>query len=158
MSEDQGYGKLILVDTNLFFVKRLTEELQKQGLEVIHCTEPAYALTAVEWNMPVAILCATNLTNSDVYTIPGILHADERTRHIAVVAIGDGGEQPLLDAFLPAVPIRAKLQTGERLQAIKRALVIGMVRVTCDFQKQRHLDRVRPIHHVHHELISHRLR
>ena len=99
MSEHGEHGKLILVDTNLFFVKRLTEELQKQGLEIVHCTEPAYALTAVEWNMPVAILCATNLANSDVYAIPGILRTDEATRHIAVIAIGDGGQEPFHDAL-----------------------------------------------------------
>src|SRR5262245_23981130 len=98
MNEDRD-AKLILVDTNLFFVKRLTEELHKEGFEVIHCSEPAYALTAVEWNMPVAILCATNLANSDVYAIPRIIEADEGTKHIAIVAISDGGQQPLLDAF-----------------------------------------------------------
>ena len=98
MSEDRD-AKVILVDTNLFFVRRLTDELHKDGFGVLHCSEPAYALTAVEWTMPVAILCATNLPNSDVYTIPRIVQSDERTRHIAVVAIGDSGQQPLLAAF-----------------------------------------------------------
>jgi DNA-binding NtrC family response regulator len=98
MNEDRD-AKVILVDTNRFFVKRLSDELHKHGFEVIHCSEPAYALTAVEWNMPVAILCATNLANSDLYTIPLIVQADERTKHIAVIAIGEGGEASLLDAF-----------------------------------------------------------
>ena len=48
--------------------------------------------------MPVAILCATNLANSDVYAIPHILQADEKTRHISVIGVGDS-QQSLLDAF-----------------------------------------------------------
>lgn len=99
MSEREDYGKILLVDPNLFFVKRLTEELRQQGFEVIHCSEPAYALTMVEWNMPVAVLCATNLTDSASYAIPSIIHADAQTRHIPVVAIGDGREKPLLETF-----------------------------------------------------------
>jgi CheY-like chemotaxis protein len=98
MSEDSD-ARIILVDTNLFFVKRLTDELRRQSFGVVHCAEPAYALTAVEWNMPVAILCATNLPTSDVYAIPRILQSDERTRHISVVAVGDSGQKALLEAF-----------------------------------------------------------
>lgn len=99
MNEPEDFGTILLVDTNLFFVKRLTEELRQQGFEVIHCSEPACALTMVEWSMPVAVLCATNLADSGSYPIPSIVHADAQTRHIAVVAIGDGGEKTLLETF-----------------------------------------------------------
>jgi CheY-like chemotaxis protein len=98
MSEVQNYGNVLLVDTNLFFVKLLTEQLRLQGFDVIHCPEPAYALTAVEWNMPVAILCATNYPDGGCFDMPAILYGDVKTRHIPIIAIGDG-EQTLLEAF-----------------------------------------------------------
>ena len=93
------YGKILVVDTNLFFVKRLTEALRQEGFEVLHSTEPAYALTMVEWNMPVAILCAVNLRNSTSFEIPSILRADAKTRHIPVIGIGDRGQQSQLQAL-----------------------------------------------------------
>jgi CheY-like chemotaxis protein len=98
MSDAPHYGNVLLVDTNLFFVKLLSEQLRLQGFDVIHCPEPAYALTAVEWNMPVAILCATNYPDGGCFSVPAILYADAKTRHIPVIAIGDG-EQTLLEAF-----------------------------------------------------------
>ena len=99
MSARGVYGKILVVDTNLFFVKRLTEALREQGFEVIHSTEPAYALTMIEWNMPVAILCGVNLRNSNSFEIPSILRADVKTRHIPVIGIGDRGQQSQLQAL-----------------------------------------------------------
>jgi CheY-like chemotaxis protein len=99
MSAAEDYGRILLVDTNLFFVKRLTEELRQEGFEVVHCSEPAYALTAVEWNMPAAILCATLFGDSGGYTMPGILQGDAKTRHIPVIAIGEGGSESPLEAY-----------------------------------------------------------
>ncbi len=99
MSAIEDYGKILLVDTNLFFVKRLTEELRHEGFEVVHCSEPAYALTSVEWDMPAAILCATRFGDSGGYTMPGILHGDAKTRHIPVIALGEGGSESPLEAY-----------------------------------------------------------
>lgn len=99
MSAGGAYGKILVVDTNLFFVKRLTEALRLQGFEVLHSTEPAYALTMIEWNMPVAILCAVHLRNAQSFDIPSILRADAKTRHISVIGIGDRGQQSQLLAL-----------------------------------------------------------
>lgn len=99
MSEVEDYGRIFLVDTNLFFVKRLTEELRREGFEVLHCCEPAYALTAVEWDMPAAILCSTRFGDLGGYTMPGILQGDEKTRHIPVIALGEGGSESPLEAY-----------------------------------------------------------
>jgi CheY-like chemotaxis protein len=99
MSAEESHGKVFVVDTNLFFVKRLSEALRGQGFEAVHCSEPAYALTMIEWNMPVAILCATLSQSSAGFEIPGILRADPKTSHIPVVAIGDRGQQSQLEAL-----------------------------------------------------------
>ena len=99
MSESGASGKVFVVDTNLFFVKRLSEALRQKGFEVVHCSEAAYALTMIEWNMPVAILCASSLRNSNGFEIPTILRADAKTSHIPVIAIGDRGQQSQLEAL-----------------------------------------------------------
>jgi DNA-binding response OmpR family regulator len=99
MNTAEGYGKIFVVDTNLFFVKRLTEALKQKGFEAVHCSEAAYALTMIEWNMPVAILCSTASRGPNTFEIPAILHADAKTSHIPVIAIGDRGQQSQLEAL-----------------------------------------------------------
>ncbi len=91
--------KLLLIDSNVFFAKRLTDALKNEGFEVIHATQSAYALTMLEWNTPSAILCATNLREMGAYEIPKILHADIKTAHIPILAVGEGGDQALMEAF-----------------------------------------------------------
>jgi DNA-binding response OmpR family regulator len=97
MKEAGTQGKVFIVDTNLLFVKRLSEALRERGFEAVHCAEPAYALTMIEWNMPVAILCATSSRESEGFDIPAILRADTKTSHIPVIAIGDRGRQSQLE-------------------------------------------------------------
>ncbi len=92
-------SKVLLIDSNVFFAKRLTEALKREGCEVIHCAQTAYALTMLEWNMPDVILCATNLREMGAFDIPRILRADTKTAQIPIVAIGEGGEHTLMKAF-----------------------------------------------------------
>jgi CheY-like chemotaxis protein len=92
-------SKILLIDSNVFFAKRLSDALKQEGLEVVHSTQSAYALTMVEWNMPTAILCATNMRELGAHDIPRILNIDLKTAHIPVIAIGEGGDQALMDAF-----------------------------------------------------------
>ena len=92
-------SKILLIDSNVFFAKRLSDALKQEGLEVVHSTQSAYALTMLEWNMPTAILCATNLRELGAFDIPRILNVDLKTSHIPVIAIGEGGDQALMDAF-----------------------------------------------------------
>jgi len=91
--------KLLLIDSNVFFAKRLTDALKLEGFDVAHNTQSAFALTSIEWDMPVAIVCATNLREMGAFDLPKILHGDAQTAHIPVIAMGDGGEKSLMDAF-----------------------------------------------------------
>ncbi len=92
-------ARLLVIDSNVLFARRLSEALKQEGFEVIHSTASAYALTMLEWNPPAAILCSTNLREMGAYEIPRILHGDPKTAHIPVIAVGDGGDQALMDAF-----------------------------------------------------------
>jgi CheY-like chemotaxis protein len=94
-----GAGKVILIDSNVFFARRLSEALKQEGFEVVHSTQSAYALTMLEWSPPQAILCATNLREMGAYEIPRILHSDTKIARIPIIAVGDGGEHALLKAF-----------------------------------------------------------
>ena len=91
--------KILLIDSNVYFSKRLTDALQQQGFEVIQSTQAAYALTMLEWNAPTAILCATNLRDMGALEMAPILRADSKTANIPLIAIGGGGDQALLEAF-----------------------------------------------------------
>ncbi|MFB3916947.1 MAG: DUF4388 domain-containing protein [Terriglobales bacterium] len=91
--------KLLIIDSNVFFAKRLADALKHEGFEVVHSTQSAYALTMIEWNMPAAILCATNLREMGAYEIPRILRADVKTAQIPIIAVGDGGDHALMQAF-----------------------------------------------------------
>ena len=92
-------GKLLVIDSNVLFAKRLTNSLRDQGFDVVHAMDAAYALTMLEWDTPSAILCATNLREMNAYDIVPILHQDQKTSHIPVIAIGDDGEKGLMAAY-----------------------------------------------------------
>ncbi len=92
-------GKILLIDANVFFAKRMSEALKQEGFEVSHSTQAGYALTTLEYDTPSAILCSTTLREINAHELPPILHADPKTAHIPVIAIGDGGEQALMEAF-----------------------------------------------------------
>jgi CheY-like chemotaxis protein len=91
--------RILVIDSNVFFARRLTEALKAHGFDVVHSTQPSYALTMLEWNAPTAILCATNLREMSVFDLPRILHSDAATTNIPILAMGDGGEQALMEAF-----------------------------------------------------------
>jgi len=91
--------RILVIDSNVFFAQRLTEALKAQGFDVMHSTQPSYALTMLEWNAPTAILRATNLREMSVFDLPRILHSDAATTNIPILAMGDGGEQALMEAF-----------------------------------------------------------
>jgi CheY-like chemotaxis protein len=90
---------LLLIDSNVFFAKRLGEALKNEGFEVAHNTQSAFALTSLEWDMPVAILCSTNMREMSAFELPKIIHGDAKTAHIPIIAMGEGGDQALMEAF-----------------------------------------------------------
>jgi CheY-like chemotaxis protein len=99
MANAASNPRLLLIDSNVFFAKRLSDALGAVGFDVVHNTQSAFALTSLEWDTPVAILCSTNLREMGAYELPKILNADAKTAHIPVIAMGDGGDQALMEAF-----------------------------------------------------------
>jgi CheY-like chemotaxis protein len=91
--------RLLLIDSNVFFAKRLGDALKHEGFEVSHNTQSAFALTSLEWDTPVAILCSTSLREMSAFELPKIIHGDTKTAHIPIIAMGDGGDQALMAAF-----------------------------------------------------------
>jgi CheY-like chemotaxis protein len=91
--------RILLIDSNVYFAKRLGDALKQQGFDVVPSTQAAYALTMVEWNAPAAIVCATNLREMGAYEMAPILRADPKTAGIPLIAVGGGGDQALLEAY-----------------------------------------------------------
>ncbi len=92
-------GKILLIDANVFFARRITDALKLEGFDVVHSTQSAYALTMLEYDMPSVILCSTSLREISALDLPQIVHADPKTAHIPVIAVGEGGDQALMEAF-----------------------------------------------------------
>jgi CheY-like chemotaxis protein len=91
--------RILLIDSNVYFAKRLGDALKQQGFEVVPSAQAAYSLTMLEWNAPAAILCATNLREMGAFEMAPILRADPKTANIPLIAVGSGGEQALLEAY-----------------------------------------------------------
>jgi CheY-like chemotaxis protein len=92
-------AKILLIDANVFFARRVSEALQQEGFEVVHSTHSGFALTMLEYDTPAAILCSTNLREINAHELPPIINADPKTAHIPIIALGEGGEQALMEAF-----------------------------------------------------------
>ena len=92
-------AKILLIDANVFLARRITEALKLEGFEVVHTTQSGYALTMLEYDTPSAILCSTSLREISAHDLPPIIHADPKTAHIPVIALGDGGDHALMQAF-----------------------------------------------------------
>lgn len=92
-------ARVMLIDSNVLFSRRLTDALRREGLEVVHASQSAYALTMLEWNMPAAILCATNLREMGAFEIAPLLRADPKTAQIPLIAISSGDSSALMEAF-----------------------------------------------------------
>ncbi|HKS80109.1 MAG TPA: DUF4388 domain-containing protein [Candidatus Acidoferrales bacterium] len=99
MSAPANLPRILMIDTNVYFSKRLTDALKQQGFEVVPCSQAAYALTMLEWNAPTAILCATNLREMGALEMAPILRADPKSANIPLIAVGNGGDQALLEAY-----------------------------------------------------------
>lgn len=99
MNAPASLPRILLIDSNVYFSKRLTDALRQQGFDVIHSMQAAYALTMLEHNAPAAIICATNLREMSAFDIAPILRADSKTASIPLIAVGSGGDQALLEAY-----------------------------------------------------------
>ena len=116
--------KVLLIDSNVFFAKRLTDALTREGMEVVHCTQSGYAMTMIEWTPPAVIVCATNLREMGAFEILQIMHGDEKSARIPVIALGDGGEQALMAAFRAGCADFVERRSGpEKIAAHVRAFL-----------------------------------
>lgn len=92
-------GKVLVIDANVFFARRVSEALKQEGFEVVHSTQSGYALTMLEYDTPSVILCSTNMREMNAHDLPPIIHSDPKTAHIPVIAMGEGGEHSLMKAY-----------------------------------------------------------
>ncbi|MBZ5531905.1 MAG: DUF4388 domain-containing protein [Acidobacteriia bacterium] len=92
-------GKILLIDANVFVARRIADALRLEGFEVVHSTQAGFALTMLEYDTPAAILCSTNLREINAHELPPLVHADPKNAHIPVIALGEGGDQSLMEAF-----------------------------------------------------------
>ncbi len=92
-------AKILLIDSNVYFAKRLSDSLKREGFEVVLSTQAAFALTTLEYDAPAAILCATNMREMGALEIAKIIHADPKNASLPIIALGDGGQRALMEAF-----------------------------------------------------------
>ena len=78
MTSDEAPLRVLLIDSNVYFVKRMTEALQKEGFEVLHHPVASYALTMIEYSPPDIILCATELREMGAFEIVARAGTNER--------------------------------------------------------------------------------
>jgi CheY-like chemotaxis protein len=92
-------ARILLIDSNVLFAKRLGDALKREGFEVTTTTQAAFALTALEYDAPAAIVCATNMREMGALEIAKIIHADAKNASLPIIAIGDGTQRALMEAF-----------------------------------------------------------
>lgn len=91
--------KLLLIDSNVYFAKRLSDALKREGFEVVSSTQAAFALTTLEYDAPTAILCAVNMREMGALEMARIIHGDAKNASLPIIALGNGSQRALMDAF-----------------------------------------------------------
>jgi CheY-like chemotaxis protein len=91
--------KILLIDSNVYFSKRLGDALKKEGFQVLASTQPEFALTTLEYDTPTAIVCATNMRGMGALEIANIVKADPKNANMPIIALGDGSQRALMEAF-----------------------------------------------------------
>src|SRR5215471_8362895 len=92
-------ARILLIDSNVYAAKRLSDALKREGFEVQSFTQGAFALTTLEYAAPTVIVCATNMREMGALEIARILHGDPQNAALPVIALGDGSQGALLEAF-----------------------------------------------------------
>jgi len=92
-------ARILLIDTNVYFSKRLSDALKREGFEVNCSTQPSFALTTLEYDPPTAIVCSTNMREMGALEIARLIRADAKNSTLPVVALGDGSQRALMEAF-----------------------------------------------------------
>jgi CheY-like chemotaxis protein len=92
-------AKILLIDSNVYFAKRLGDALKREGFDVQSSTQAAFALTTLEYDAPTAIVCATKMREMGALEIARIIHADAKNAALPIIALGDGSQRALMEAF-----------------------------------------------------------
>ena len=92
-------ARILLIDTNVYFAKRLGDALKREGFEVTTSTQPSFALTTIEYDAPAAILCGTHMREMGALEIAQIVHSDPKNASLSIIALGDGSQRALMEAF-----------------------------------------------------------
>ena len=92
-------ARILLIDSNVLFAKRLGDALKREGFEVTATTQATFALTALEYDAPTAIVCATNMREMGAHEIAHIIHSDPKNSNLPIIATGDGSQGALMEAF-----------------------------------------------------------
>lgn len=92
-------ARILLIDSNVLFAKRLGDALKREGFEVTATTQATFALTALEYDAPTAIVCSTNMREMGALEIAQIIHADPKNSNLPIIATGDGSQGALMEAF-----------------------------------------------------------
>jgi len=92
-------AKILLIDSNVLFAKRLGDALKREGFEVISTTQATFALTTLEYDTPSAIVCASNMREMGALELAKIVHDDVKNAGLPIIAIGDGSQRALMEAF-----------------------------------------------------------
>src|SRR5579863_1665381 len=99
MSGTSRIPKILLIDSNVYFSKRLADALKKEGFQVLASTQPAFALTTLEYDTPTAVVCATNMREMGALELANIIKADPKNASLPIIALGDGSQRALMEAF-----------------------------------------------------------
>jgi CheY-like chemotaxis protein len=99
MTEPGRIPKILLIDSNVYFSKRLGDALKREGFEVLASTQPEFALTTLEYDTPTAVVCSANMREMGALQIAKIIHADPKNASLPIIALGDGSQRALMEAF-----------------------------------------------------------
>ncbi|HKE07050.1 MAG TPA: response regulator [Candidatus Acidoferrum sp.] len=92
-------ARILVIDSNVLFAKRLGDALRREGFQVTTETQATYALTTLEYNAPSVIVCATNMREMGALEIAKIIHADPKNASLPIIAMGDGSQRALMESF-----------------------------------------------------------
>ena len=92
-------AKILLIDSNVLFAKRLGDALKREGFEVTSSTQASFALTTLEYDAPSAIVCATKMREMGALEIARIIRTDSKNGNLPIIAMGDGSQKALMEAF-----------------------------------------------------------
>jgi CheY-like chemotaxis protein len=92
-------ARILLIDSNVLFAKRLGDALKREGFDVSATTQATFALTALEYDAPTAIVCATHMREMGALEIAQIIHSDPKNANLPIIATGDGSQGALMEAF-----------------------------------------------------------